>query len=76
MTSVDTLRYLSMSEFAERLGVHPRTALHIRAQYPSYFTRIGRTWCISTAAFARFVDNHEGARIEAQPIRAVSARRR
>lgn len=63
----EVLRYLSMQEFAERLGVHPRTALHIRSQYPSYFTRIGRTYAISTAAFARFVDAFEGSSIDCQP---------
>lgn len=71
----EPLRYLTMEEFAERLNIHPRTALYVRAQYPSYFTKVGRVWAISSAAFERFVTDFEGHSIDvAPPIQARSGK--
>jgi hypothetical protein len=64
----DRLRVYGLGDLADRLGVSPRTANYVRAAYPEYFIRIGKSWAITANQLARMLQDLEDGVISLEAI--------
>lgn len=64
----DRLRVYDLAALAERLGVSPRTGNYIRALYPEYFVRVGKSWAITANRLAQFLQDLDDGLITLEGI--------
>lgn len=64
----DRLRVYDLAQLADRLGVAPRTSNYIRALYPEYFVRIGKSWVITANRLAQMLQDLDDGIITLEAI--------
>lgn len=66
--STDPYRVYGPDEVAARLGISRRSLAYLREQYPDYFVRVGRSWCLTHNQLSRFFADLEAGLISLDGI--------